>query len=409
MSILILLDQCKAIPVKEFMDTLKSGKLGSGCGMWSIYNEIKPSDLYCYLYAKFGVPNGMQNLLRNNHSDNLIHWEWAFEHQNGFLIIQGANMRTEVILRGDGWKFSECDRQNFIDHVKRDIGNYGKRMSEIRAEILEDWDLVINPYRQLRASINELKRQLDALELNINFDKSTPKDIHDLKQQEAEWAILTRKFNHGIGLSMAIRTMTPILAESFVNMLIFILCRPEIKTNKRLYENYVRSNIDVKIQSLHINCRHFKQAVDWNSEVCGRYNTIVNTRNDMLHGNVVPDKLKFSEIFFNGTVPVFKKYESMWQRGIGTSIDAAGFDKVTPDLKAVDDFIHYVISCLEDKMQDLVMAMLGRRDIGINKKDKRIGMLLPEHIVDSYSPAFPHEPNNPKPKEPLVNMSGKPL
>lgn len=318
-------------------------------------------------------------------------------------------MRTEVILRGDGWEFPQCDRQSFIDYIKRDLGNYGKRMSEIRAEVLEDWDVIINPYRQLRASIKELKMQLDALGLDVNFDKSSPKNIHDLKQREVEWTTLSRKFNHGIGLSMAIRTMTPILAESFINMLIFILCRPEIKTNKRLYDNYVRSNIDVRIQSLHINCKHFKKPVDWNSEVCGRYNTIVNARNDMLHGNVVPEKLKFSEIFFNGTVPVFKKYESMWQRGIGTSIDSAGIDKVTPDLTAVDDFILYVISCLEDKMQDLVLAMLARRDIGINKKDKRIGMLLPERIVDSYVPAFPTEPNNPKPKEPLVDMNGKPL
>jgi hypothetical protein len=51
---------------------------------------------------------------------------------------------------------------------------------------------------------------------------------------------------------MALRFMVPVLAESFINLLVFMLCRPDIKSNPRLYENFVRSNIDVKIQSLHI-------------------------------------------------------------------------------------------------------------------------------------------------------------
>ena len=41
----------------------------------ALWNEIAPSDLYCYLHARFGPPNGPQNFLRNDSSDNLIHWE----------------------------------------------------------------------------------------------------------------------------------------------------------------------------------------------------------------------------------------------------------------------------------------------------------------------------------------------
>lgn len=38
-------------------------KLPKGGGVWEFTNEIKPIDLYCYLYAKYGQPNGMQNFL----------------------------------------------------------------------------------------------------------------------------------------------------------------------------------------------------------------------------------------------------------------------------------------------------------------------------------------------------------
>lgn len=37
-----------------------------------IENEVRPSDLFCYLNARFGPPNGIQNFLRSDDSDNLI-------------------------------------------------------------------------------------------------------------------------------------------------------------------------------------------------------------------------------------------------------------------------------------------------------------------------------------------------
>jgi len=47
--------------------------------VWIFRNELRPSDLFCYLGARFGKPNGFQNYLRSDSSDNLIHWEWALD------------------------------------------------------------------------------------------------------------------------------------------------------------------------------------------------------------------------------------------------------------------------------------------------------------------------------------------
>jgi len=411
MSIFISLDQCELINPRCLVNVISGGKLHGDGGIWTIENEIKPSDLYCYLYAKFGKPNGIQNYLRSDDSDNLIHWDWAFAHEQGIIMIMGLSMRTEVHLLGD-WDFANCSKQNFIDHIKRDLGNYGKKMSEIRSEVLEDWEVISNPYRQLRDSISELQGHLSALDIDAHADKPLMAAGQHSEKNNEEWSDLFRKYNHGIGLSMAVRAMTPVLAESFINLLIFILCRPDIKNNPRLYQNYVRSNIDVKVQSLHINCIGFRQPVDWTSEPCGQYNSVINERNDMLHGNVVVEKLKFSEIFFNGKVPVFKKYEGMWQQSMGVAVDAAGIDKVAPDLKAVDEFIEYVFSCLTDDVREHVRILINRRDIGINKKTKRLGVLLPETVVDFSCGAvtFPEMEKRQSPSnDPLLDANGKPF
>lgn len=413
MTHLISLDQCEPISPTCFVKIMQGDKLPKGGGVWVLKNEVKPSDLYCYLYAKFGKPNGLQNFLRKDDSDNLIHWEWCFAHEHGLMLIMGLNMRTEIHLIGAKWHFSECSKEQFIEHIKRDIANYGKNMSEIRSNLLEDWEIISNPYRQLKDSIGALKRQLDELGLNPALEH--PPHISagiDAEKVRDEWAILTEKYNQGIGLSMAIRAMTPVLAESFLNILIFILCRPDIKNNERLYNNFIRSNIDIKVQSLHINCLEFNKPVDWKAEPCARYNTVVNERNDMLHGNVVTEKLKFSEIFFNGRVPVFKKYESMWQHAIGTSIDAAGIDRVMPDIEAVNSFIDYVLSCVSERSRESVQTLINRSDIGINKKTKRLGALLPEAVADFWCSIVPDgsasERNDAEGVQ-LVDESGEPL
>ena len=40
-------------------------------------DRLSPLDLYVYLKARFGPPNGVQMALRNQSSDNLVHWHYT--------------------------------------------------------------------------------------------------------------------------------------------------------------------------------------------------------------------------------------------------------------------------------------------------------------------------------------------
>lgn len=61
----------------DYLDTLdKHDRGGESAGRGDILvvqNLVSPLDLYTYLKARFGEPNGMQNLLRSNDSDNIFH------------------------------------------------------------------------------------------------------------------------------------------------------------------------------------------------------------------------------------------------------------------------------------------------------------------------------------------------
>ena len=111
-------------------------------------DRLSPLDLYVYLKARFGPPNGVQMALRNQSSDNLVHWHYTLRADAAVLEIWQANLTTELYLEGTA-KPSAEDWSRLIDAIKADYRNYGRAMSQIRKD-LERWHLFINPYKRLR-------------------------------------------------------------------------------------------------------------------------------------------------------------------------------------------------------------------------------------------------------------------
>ena len=377
------LKNSKTVSPKEIIDIVKKKELKRN--VWSIKNEISPSDLYCYFYLRFGVPNGIQNFLRADDSDNLIHWDWTLVYSDRLLTILGMNFRTEI-------HFIDCDdkvsftKDDFIAFLKEDIDRFKVQISKMQKEKLEEWDVFVNPFYQLEESIEQLFCDLKDLKLDPLKEKLPDLSSQlDLKKFREEFDLLASRYYKGAGLSLSLKMMIPVLAEAFINLLIYILARDDVRNNERLFNSFFREQIDVRIQSLHLKCKGFIKEVNWSEEPCKKYNSIVNQRNDLLHGNVSIDTRKISEVFFNGRVPLFKKYETMWQRSIGISIETSGFLEVESNYEIVKAFIEYVKSCLDLSVRKQIDIIFGMRDLGRNRKTNKIGVLFPNHLVDFFS------------------------
>lgn len=371
----------EAIHPSCLVKIIQGGKLPKNGEMWEFTNEIKPLDLYCYLYAKYGPPNGIQNFLRSDDSDNLIHWEWTLAGEYGLTSIQGQNFRSEVHLIGD-FKGKGLTLEDFISQIKSDIGNYGKKISELRKE-LEKWTQFINPYKRIESAVNLHFEKLDELNLNPQLDKVPQATSEEaLKDFGERWSAASEKYNYAVGLAFGLRSMLPVLAESFVNLILFILCRPDIKSNERLFQNTIRQPIDIRVQSLHVNCIGFESSIDYSSEECKRFHTLMNERNDLLHGNVEVNKLTIGDVFFNKKVPLFIQYEDFWDKSIGVSMQSVKLSSINEDRVVVEKFIQYVLSKLTADIKEQVEMIMDKGQLGFNHKTGRIGVLFPEHMVD---------------------------
>ena len=57
-------------------------------------------------------------------------------------------------------------------------------------------------------------------------------------------------YSRATGLCFGVRSMLPVMAEAFVNILLYMLMKPALKKDDRLRENLFRQSIDIRIKSL---------------------------------------------------------------------------------------------------------------------------------------------------------------
>lgn len=368
---------------KDLIGRLKEPSRPKPVNVFAIRNELTPADIYAYLGARFGAPNGLQNYLRADHSNNLIHWEWTFLTATGMISLQGLNFRTEVWVFGSQ-PLQRSDLSALISQIKADFSNYGPEMSRIRKS-LEDWVEFVNPYQRLSSAIKKLLDEIESLNLRPE-DERVP-DIDQFAEiSMGRWAGIADRYSKGLGLCFGVRSMLPVMAESYVNLLLFSLMRAEVKKDVRLKDHVVRQPMDIRVKTLHMNCNGFAKPIDYESEPCRAYQSLVNERNDLLHGNIVLEKLKFNEVYFKGTVPVFKNYRSMWERSIGVDIQAVGLHRLKHEVQVVETFIEYLNNCLQPAVKDQMVQIAVARDLGYNEKKGRVGILFSRELVDFFTP-----------------------
>src|SRR5262245_58875274 len=93
---------------------------GPEVGAWIIHTDISASDLYVYLSARFGAPNGFAMTLNHPSSDNLIHWNWTL--QSGDSVIDFLGYQLQALAAIDNTADPSPDELSaFVAGIKADF------------------------------------------------------------------------------------------------------------------------------------------------------------------------------------------------------------------------------------------------------------------------------------------------
>jgi hypothetical protein len=354
---------------------------------WDPGISLRPADIYCYLKARFGKPNGSLMFSVPPSSDNLIHWHYTLVSGEDTLHIQEIGARVELTASSTP-PLCDDDWRQLVTHLKDDFSRLGPQMKAVR-EGLERWTIFVNPYFRLEGIVADLHARLDSLHLERDYYPDHPIRQDELVDFEKSITRLYRKYTKAVELGLALRLISPVWGESFVNLVIFLFAKPDVKSNSRLYQDLIRKEIDVRLAALHLHCDGFRTPIDPTSGPVKDFLAVMNSRNDFLHGNVDPMRLAVDEIFFEGKMPLFMRYQTLTQRALEPRLKFIEPELAKQDIYRIEAFIAYVLEQLEPPTRNSLKLFMDAPLPGWRSDTGRPGILFSDTLMDLVVPEQP--------------------
>lgn len=181
--------------------------------------------------------------------------------------------------------------------------------------------------------------------------------------------------------SLSLDLMTPVLAEAFINLLIFTMRKDELKRNPRQYDQYIRQQIDTRVFDLHLKCNQFTSGVNPDNEDYKAFKKVMDRRNHYLHGNIDPARDGIETVYFDKFTPLFEKgADSILElfRNRDAVFDVPG---VLNRYHDVHSFFQYVLGLIEKPSRAEIEMLMDDSTIGYDAARKKTGRLFPSHEV----------------------------
>jgi hypothetical protein len=121
-----------------------------------VRRHLSPADLYCYLKARFGNPNGFQTFLRKDDSENWIHWDFDLKSLDEDVYMCGTSREIHFRLSES---LTDEDWRDFILRIKADYKRVGKGKSAI-LKSFEKWVIFTNKFVEVANICADLHSQI---------------------------------------------------------------------------------------------------------------------------------------------------------------------------------------------------------------------------------------------------------
>lgn len=345
---------------------------------------LSPLELYTYLRTRFGPPNGMMMLTRNDSVDNLIHWHYEVSAGPSIVSFVGLAFRTEVMISGgpplpaDAWSLLVSALKEHMVELGRDLKSTQKTF--------EQWSLFVNQYRRIANVVESHAEELRTCQLNSLEFPDRPTNQQESKEYSEKLSSAWKAYKAASEHGLVIRMLSPVMGEAFVNFLIMLLALPEIRNDRRLLEDLHRKPIDIRLKTLHLNCVGFREKVDQGAKQFREFLSVMNRRNDFLHGNPDPKLSHIEHVYFDQrTIPLLASEKTLAEFALGNAIAHAEPDTALHELAIVESLVEYLLSCLEKRYEEEVRLLASEEHLGYEVNKRRFGGILPRDYVEMHT------------------------
>lgn len=190
-------------------------------------------------------------------------------------------------------------------------------------------------------------------------------------------------------LATSLKMITPVMTEAFLNLLLFVLRRPELKDDERLYSETLRLPIDVRLKGLSVYCREFDRPLDISDSRFKAFHSLMNQRNDLLHANVDPQKYGLGDVFFDGDIYIGNEPQGFSDRAVLHVTKYVEPASAFADVAIARDFIEFVLAHLKPGTVDGIRMLMDCDQPGWDLSDKHVAVLFPNYLADGF--VFPEQ------------------
>jgi len=343
----------------------------------AVRHHLSPADVYCYLKGRFGEPNGFQNFLRADHSDNWIHWDFNLRAGNEDVYISGMSREIHILISVE---MTDEDWRDLILGVKTDYQRVANEKSAV-FKSLEQWVLFPNKYVEIASVCADLHADLRENVGGYRTYKTHSESSITLDEQKLEFDRLLRRSRTVHRSALQLSLLTPVLAESFINMVILALCKSDVRNNKRHFEAFIRANIDTKLFDLAYKCEGFARPIDQNEEVYKAFKRVMDKRNSTIHGNCDPEREQIELVYFEGTRPLFKEPGDRIGKFLEAQERQYQPDVVIGDYETTHRFLAYLVTCLKPGVVAGFTRIIEAPYPGYDIGRKKLGALFADYVA----------------------------
>jgi hypothetical protein len=364
--------------VVDFVDRDRSKEARRHRSTLVVRTHLRPVDVYTYLVARFGQPNGFQNFLRKDDSDNLIHWDFNIKAVQQDIYLAGSSREVHITVSE---KLTDQQWKELLVAIRTDYRKIGKEKSAI-LHSLEKFAVFQNKFVSLAGLCADLHAAIIDTPPPIDIPRETATKDQAKRYQEAMNKVSERA-NHLYGNCLKLRLLTPVMAEAFINMVILTFCKSELRDDQIAYEQFVRMKIPDRLSQLHEKCVGFDRAVDKSTIAYAEFSRVIAGRNFALHGNVDPIRETIEIVYFDGKRPLFVNPGNNIERLFEHLEKIHAPDQAINEYEQVHAFLAEIMDCMSAQHRRFFEQVISDAYPGYELKKRRVTRLLPDHVVAS--------------------------
>ncbi len=348
--------------------------------MLVIRTRLRPVDVYTYLVARFGQPNGFQNFLRKNDSDNWIHWDFNLKAGAIDVYFAGASREIHIFIAE---KMSDADWASFLGTVKRDFARVAKAKSSVLKE-LEKYYVFQNKFVALSGVCADLHATIvdtaprESLPTRSSAYADDPAAFKETMKRIGERA------DQIFASCLQLRLLTPIMAEAFVNMIILMFCKNETRDDPVAYQGLLRAKVPERLNALSEKCHGFLSPVDTKTEAYKVFMRVIQKRNFALHGNVDPVREQIETVYFDGRRPLFDEPGHNVAKFFDHLEALNEPDEVVAEYEGVHEFLVEIRDCMDERTRRFFDQVISDAYPGWWVQKRRVTRILPENVIAGF-------------------------